>query len=154
MWPDSTRAQEAQFATDHGGLRGAINVYFFRDVEIGTAHAWFGSGPVFCGEEAGTPMSAVDFMQILAHEIGHALCLTHLCPNSGEAASDTFFNRACQDGDEAFLMYPYWDVSDSMQFPPGQVDQSRAAATRLETGKTNTPDLGGFACPATPDTVG
>jgi len=55
LWPDSTRDQEAQFATDHGGLRGAINVYFFRDVEIGTAHAWFGSGPVFCGEEAGKP---------------------------------------------------------------------------------------------------
>jgi hypothetical protein len=146
-WPkDQAKADEVQFAIDHGAVRGAINVFFFRDIEDATAHAWFGGGPVFYGEEPGSTITATDFYQIIAHEIGHAFCLDHVCPNSDETPADTFFNRACQGGDDAFLMYPYWDASDSMTIPQGQIDQARTGATHVEQGRIHLAANLAFAC--------
>ena len=153
IWPKSSHADEVKLSTDNGGVAGAINLFFFRDVEIGTAHAWFGGGPVLYGEESGANLNATDFIQVIAHEVGHALCLPHVCPNDKEKPSDTSFQRACQSGDEAFLMYPYYDASDSMQIPTAHADQARDAATHLEEGKTTTSGLNGFGCGAA-DTAG
>jgi hypothetical protein len=155
-WPkDLKRADEVKFAADNGGVPGALNVFFFRDLEKATAHAWLGGGPILYGEEPGHTITAVDFYQIVAHEIGHALCLQHVCPNEDEAKAGTatFFNRACQAGDEAFLMYPHWDKSDSMQLPQGQIDQARTGATHVEQGRIHlAPDFA-FPC-GTPDSAG
>jgi len=77
----------------------------------------------------------VDFQQVVAHEIGHGLCLRHICDGSGEGPG-TFFDRDCDDGDEAYLMYPFWDAADGMAIHDGQVDPTRTGATHFENGKT------------------
>jgi hypothetical protein len=154
MWPkDLTRAEEVKFAADNGGVAGAINVFFFRDLEDATAHAWFGGGPVIYGEEPGHTITAIDVFQIVAHEIGHVFCLTHVCPNAKENAADTFFGRACQGGDEQFLMYPHWDASDSMLIPPMQIDQARTGATHIEEGRIKLSADFSFIC-GVPDDQG
>jgi hypothetical protein len=141
LWPkdddDTQSTRDRDFYDDHGGVPGALNLFFFRDVEESTAYAWVGQGLIILGDEGGTILGPVDFMQVVAHEIGHALCLRHVCAKSGEDAADTFFGRACQDGDEANLMYPFWNTSDSMQLLPGQVDAARTGATHVENGKTS-----------------
>lgn len=114
---------------------GALNILFARDVQSATAYAQFGGGPVVFGDEPGYTITAVDFQQIVAHEFGHALCLRHVCNGGGEGPG-TFFGRNCQTGDEAFLMYPFWNVSDSMTIDPGQVGPARSGASYVETGKT------------------
>ena len=117
------------------GVLGVLNFFFFfRDVEVATAYAYFGGGPLFIGDEGG-PLGPVDFQQVVAHEVGHTLCLRHQCDGAGEGPG-TFFNRECEDGDEAFLMYPFWDTSDGMAIDPGQVDPARIGATNFEDGKT------------------
>ncbi len=115
---------------------GALNILFARDVEVATAYASFGGGPIVYGDEPGHTLTAVDFQQIIAHEVGHALCLRHICDGSGEGPG-TFFNRMCQGSDEHFLMYPFWDASDGMDIDPGQVPMARNGATYVETGKTH-----------------
>ena len=113
---------------------GALNILFARDVEIATAYANFGGGPIVYGDEPGTEVTPTDFQQIVAHEVGHALCLRHIC-DAGEGAG-TFFGRACESDDEGFLMYPFWNASDGMALDPGQVPIARRGASYVETGKT------------------
>lgn len=114
---------------------GALNILFARDVEIATAYAEFGGGPVVFGDEPGYTITPTDLQQIVAHEFGHALCLRHVCDGSGEGPG-TFFNRSCQGGDKAFLMYPFWNESDGMALNPGESDIARRGASYVETGKT------------------
>ena len=114
---------------------GALNILFARDVESATAYAQFGGGPVVFGDEPGFTVTPIDFQQIVAHEFGHAMCLRHVC-DGGTEGPGTFFNRACQSGDEAFLMYPYWDASDGMSLNAGESDIARRGASYVETGKT------------------
>jgi hypothetical protein len=134
LWPIiDTPTDQAIFGAA-GNVLGALNFFFMRDVEVATAYAYFGGGPIFIGDEGG-PLGPVDFQQVVAHEVGHALCLRHICDGSGEGPG-TFFNRECEDGDEAFLMYPFWDTSDGMAIDPGQVDPARTLATHFEDGKT------------------
>ncbi|ACL65254.1 hypothetical protein A2cp1_1912 [Anaeromyxobacter dehalogenans 2CP-1] len=131
-WPiDDPAADRALFAAAPGVL-GALNFFFARDVEFATAYAYFGGGPLFIGDEGG-PLGPVDLQQVVAHEIGHALCLRHVC-DAGEGPG-TFFDRACDGGDETFLMYPFWDASDGMAIHGGQVDPARIGATHVEDGK-------------------
>jgi hypothetical protein len=142
LWPQDEDAG-VQSAGDrdlydaNGGVPGALNLFFFRDVEESTAYAWIGEGLIMMGDEGNTVLGPVDFMQVVAHEIGHALCLRHVCAKPGEDAAVTFFGRSCQDGDEVNLMYPYWNVSDLMLLLPGQVDAARIGATHVESGKTS-----------------
>jgi len=135
MWPIEDLATDQAIFTTAGGVLGALNIFFAKDVELATAYAYFGGGPIFVGEE-GDPLGAVDWQQVVAHEIGHALCLRHQCSGGAEGPG-TFFNRLCGDGDDAFLMYPYWNVSDGMALAPGQVDPARIGASNLEDGKIN-----------------
>jgi hypothetical protein len=87
------------------------------------------------GDEPGQILGPIDFMQLVAHETGHALCLAHVCSKAGEAVETSLLGHACQSGDETFLMYPYWNVSDSLVIPVAQVTQARAGATFVEDGK-------------------
>ena len=134
VWPFPDLTADQNIFTNAPGVLGALNFFFFRDVESATAHAYFGGGPLYIGDEGG-PLGPVDFQQVVAHEIGHALCLRHICDGAGEGPG-TFFNRECDDGDEAFLMYPFWDTSDGMAIDAGQVDPARIGASHFEDGKT------------------
>jgi len=134
IWPGLNTTTDNNLFNTASGVLGALNFFFVRDVDISTAYAYFGGGPLFIGDEGG-PLGPVDWQQVVAHEVGHALCLRHQCDGAGEGAG-TFFNRACEDGDEAFLMYPFWDTSDGMQIHAGQVDPARTGATNFEDGKT------------------
>jgi hypothetical protein len=136
LWPilDTAGTDQPAF-TNAPGVLGCLNFFFVRDVEVATAYSYFGGGPLFIGDEGG-PLGDVDWQQVVAHEIGHSLCLRHVCDGSGEGPG-TFFNRECDDGDEAYLMYPFWDVSDGMLIDPGEVAPARIGASSLEDGKIN-----------------
>ena len=136
LWPGDSTATDLALFTGAPGVAGALNFFFVRDVNISTAYAYFGGGPMFLGDEGG-PLGPVDWQQVVAHEIGHSLCLRHQCDGAGEGPG-TFFNRACgDDGDDDFLMYPFWDSSDGMAIHAGQVDPARIGASNFEDGKTN-----------------
>lgn len=136
LWPAQSNATDT--ATFNGApfVPGALNLFFVRDVNIATAYCYFGGGPAFIGDEADL-LGDTDWKQVVAHEIGHGLCLRHIC-NGGEGPG-TFLNTACDEDDHAnFLMYPFWDVSDGMDLHAGQVDPARSGATHFEDGKVNT----------------
>lgn len=133
LWPVQDAPTDMTTFNNAPGVLGALNFFFVRDVDIATAYAYFGGGPMFIGDE-GSPLGAVDFQQVVAHEIGHSLCLRHQC---GNEPPGTFFNRNCQSGDEVFLMYPWWDVADGMLIDAGQVNPARIGATNFEDGKIN-----------------
>lgn len=134
LWPLEDDAAAQALFNSAPGVLGTIAFFFVRDVDLSTAFAGFGGGPIFFGDEPGFGISPVDFQQIAAHEIGHALCLRHVC-SVGEGPG-TFFNRSCESSDEGFLMYPHWNVSDGMVIHSGQVAPARSGATHLEDGKT------------------
>jgi hypothetical protein len=142
-WPsdpddDVQRALDLQFFHDRGGVPGALNFFFFYDVEKATAYAWKGTGLIFIGTTDGQAVpDAVDIQQIVAHEAGHAMCLDHVCPNAGEEPEDTLFGRECIGADNQNLMYPYWDTSDGMGLTEAEVDTARIGATHFEDGKTS-----------------
>lgn len=133
LWPIIDNATDTNAFTNAPGVLGALNFFFVRDVELATAYAYFGGGPILIGDETDV-LGTVDFQQVVAHEIGHALCLRHICDGAGEGPG-TFFNRDCEDGDEQFLMYPFWDTSDGMAIHTGQVPIARNGASYLEQGK-------------------
>lgn len=135
IWPLQDPTEDTDAYTNAPGVDGALNFFFVRDVEVATAYMFFGGGPAFIGDESGTKLGPVDFQQVVAHEIGHGLCLRHICNGSNESPG-TFFDRDCDDGDEAYLMYPFWDTSDGMAIHDGQVDPTRTGATHFENGKT------------------
>lgn len=135
IWPLLDNPTDTNVFNNAPGILGALNFFFVRDVNIATAYAYFGGGPLFIGDEGG-PLGPVDFQQVVAHEVGHALCLRHQCDGSGMEPPGTFFDRNCDDGDEAYLMYPFWDTSDGMLIHTGQVDPARIGATNFEDGKT------------------
>jgi hypothetical protein len=113
------------------GVDGLMNFFFFRDVEIATAYAYFGGGPLFIGDEGSNVLGTVDWQHVVAHEVGHSFCLRHIC--DGGEGSGTFFNRACGDGDKHFLMYPFWPSGNDLD--PGQVAPARIGASNFEDGK-------------------
>jgi hypothetical protein len=133
IWPGVDATDQATL-TGAPGVPGALNIFFVRDSQKGTAYAHFGGGPIFCGDNAGD-LSIEHLQAIAAHEVGHSLCLRHICDGRGEGPG-TFFNRTCQGGDEAFLMYPFWDTQTGLGIPAAQVDAARIGATHLEEGKT------------------
>lgn len=151
IWPIIDTPTDMTTFNNAPGVLGALNFFFVRDVNIATAYAYFGGGPMFIGDE-GSALGLVDFQQVVAHEIGHSLCLRHQCDGSGEGAG-TFFNRDCEDGDEAFLMYPFWDTSDGMSLAAGQVNPARVGATNFEDGKTNPLPLGSIFQPGLPPSI-
>lgn len=151
MWPhgdDDVVEDQRDLALykNNGGVKGALNFFFFRDVEDSTAYAHIGEGLIFVGDEGSNVLGPVDFQQVVAHEAGHALCLRHVCAKPGDKGP-TFFGRDCQPGDQSFLMFPFWNVSDDMSIPPGQIGEARIGATHFEDGKTSLldPDLSGAA---------
>jgi hypothetical protein len=136
VFPDESGSPHPTWDAAFGAgtfVSGALNILFARDVEGSTAYAQFGGGPIVIGEEPGSEITSTDLQQIVAHEVGHALCLRHIC-STGEGPG-TFYDRACEDSDEAFLMYPHWNASDGMALDPGQGPIARRGATYLETGK-------------------
>ncbi|MFZ5638346.1 MAG: IPT/TIG domain-containing protein [Pseudomonadota bacterium] len=137
LWPLQNNATDTATYNAAPFVPGALNLFFVRDVSIATAYCYFGGGPSFIGDEAEL-LGDTDWKQVVAHEIGHGLCLRHVCDGSGEGAG-TFFNTVCDEDDHAnFLMYPFWDVSDGMDIHSGQVDTARSGATHFEDGKVNT----------------
>ena len=152
LWPIIDTPTDTTTFNNAPGVLGALNFFFVRDVNIATAYAYFGGGPIFVGDE-GSPLGLVDFQQVVAHEIGHALCLRHQCDGSGGEPPGTFFDRDCEDGDEAFLMYPFWDTSDGMALSAGQIDPARIGATNVEDGKINPLPVGSIFRTALPPTL-
>lgn len=137
VWPGDNTAADRTLLAGAPGVSGALNLFFVRDVSIGTAFAYLGGGPLVIGDEGDRVLGAVDFLQVLAHEIGHALCLPHVCRKDGESASTpSLFGRECEEDDDAgFLMYPFWNVSDGMAIHPSELGLARLGATHFETGK-------------------
>jgi hypothetical protein len=134
VWPIQVLATDQAAMAAGPGLPGILNIFFVRDVQMATAYSYFGGGPIICGDNAGD-LSIGHLQAIAAHEVGHSLCLRHVCDGAGEGPG-TFFNRVCQSGDEANLMYPFWDTQTGLAIPAGQVDAARVGATHLEEGKT------------------
>lgn len=132
VWPIEGPGDQPLLASAPG-VAGALNFFFFRDVEVATAYAYFGGGPLFIGDEGSEILGQADFQHVVAHETGHSLCLRHICDGSGEGPG-TFFNRSCQDGDKHFLMYPFWPCGNDLD--PGQVAPARIGASNFEDGKT------------------
>jgi hypothetical protein len=130
-WPFNGPGDKTLYASGPG-VDGAMNFFFFRDVEFLTAYADFGGGPLFIGDEGSDVLGAADFQHVVAHETGHALCLRHIC-DGGEGAG-TFFNHSCDDGDKHFLMYPFWPCGNDLD--PGQFAPARIGASNFEDGKT------------------
>jgi hypothetical protein len=150
LWPEqkkpdgsqdgpAQRKQDFALFDDHGGVPGALNIFFFRDVEDSTAYSWTGQASIIViGDEPNQILGPVDFQQVVAHEVGHSICLPHTCLKPGEdsATTNSLLGRPCVTSDSDNLMYPFWDVSDSMLLVSEQIDQARIGATFVEIGKT------------------
>ena len=136
LWQKDKAADQKLF-NDHGGVKGALNFFFFPDVEGRTAYAHSGQGLCIIGDEGEKMLGSVDFQEVVAHEAGHAMCLHHYCAKSGEDAEATLLGRACQSGDKGNLMYPHWNVSNKMELVQAQIDAARTGATHIEDGKTS-----------------
>jgi hypothetical protein len=134
VWPLQSMTDDTAALTGAPGVPGVLNVFFVRDVVFATAYSYFGGGPIFCGDNAGD-LSIEHLTAILAHEVGHSLCLRHVC-DGGSEGPGTFFGRLCQGGDDGFLMFPFWDTQTGLAIPQAQIDAARIAATHLEEGKT------------------
>jgi hypothetical protein len=137
VWPNGEAGADsfdAALATEY--VPAALNFIFAKDVEESTAYAWYGGGPLAIGDEPGQVLSAGDLRHVVAHEIGHALCLAHVC-DIGDDADGGFFGRDCSAVDVPFLMHPNWGPSEEMILPPEQIDGARIGATHFETGKTS-----------------
>jgi hypothetical protein len=134
IWPQQVQATDQNAMNLGPGLPGVLNIFFVRDVQSLTAYAWFGGGPIICGDNAGD-LSLEHLQALAAHECGHALCLRHIC-DGAEEGPGTFFNRTCQGGDTGFLMYPFWNTQTGLTIPAGQVDAARTGAAHFEEGKT------------------
>jgi len=137
VWPLQVVATDQAAFSQGPGLAGILNIFFVRDVQILTAYSYFGGGPIFCGDNAGD-LSIEHLTAITAHEVGHSLCLRHVCDGHGTEPPGTFFAELCtgHDGDRAFLMYPFWDTQTGLGIPNGQIDAARIGASHLEQGKT------------------
>ncbi len=135
IWPQQVVATDQNALNLGPGVPGALNIFFVRDVQRSTGYSYFGGGPIFCGDNAGD-LSIEHLQAIAAHECGHSLCLRHVCDGRGTEPPGTFFNRRCQGGDEAFLMFPFWDTQTGLTIPAGQVTAARTGATHFEEGKT------------------
>ncbi len=135
LWPSDDLSKDRAIYNNAPAVAGALNFFFLRDIDLSTAYSYFGGGPLFIADEGKQVLGSVDFQQVVAHEIGHSLCLRHVCDLFGEGPG-TFFNRACEEDDEAFLMYPSWDASNGMAILPGQIGPARIGATHFEVGKT------------------
>ncbi|MCB1676726.1 MAG: hypothetical protein KDI01_10570, partial [Halioglobus sp.] len=137
IWPDDDDSMdEVALFNNNATDTGAMNFFFFRDVEGSTAFAW-GGGPLFIADEPSGELGLVDFIQVVAHEIGHALCLPHSCYKEGEGVPDpVHFPVSCGPSHEQFLMYPFWDASDSLTLLQNEQTTARRTATWFETGKT------------------
>ena len=133
MWPDGSGATQAALQSAY--VPGALNFIFAKDVEGSTAFAWYGGGPLVIGDEPDQILNPAEYRHVVAHEIGHALCLSHVC-DIGDDPDGGFFGRDCTLADEPYLMHPYWNVSEQMVLPQGQIDAARVGATSFETGKT------------------
>ncbi|MDQ3624803.1 MAG: hypothetical protein M3463_20360, partial [Verrucomicrobiota bacterium] len=129
------KAADLKLFGDHGGVAGALNFFFFRDVEGRTAYAHIGEGLIMVGDEGEQVLSSIDFQEVVAHEAGHAMCLRHFCAKTGEDAASTLLGRKCETGDRGNLMYPHWNVSNGMALVQAQIDAVRIAATHTEDGK-------------------
>jgi hypothetical protein len=136
-WPDGDDADDAfTTALQTKYVPGALNFIFAKDVLGSTAYAWYGGGPLAIGDEPGQVLGAGDLRHVVAHEIGHALCLAHVC-DIGDDADGGFFGRDCSAVDVPFLMHPNWGLSEEMILPPEQIEAAQIGATHFETGKTN-----------------
>ena len=131
-WPQNSENEKKTFR-DAPAVSGALNLFFVRDVETSSVgYAFVGGGPLFIGEDGGDLLSPGAFNFEVAHEIGHALCLNHICSKGGETG--TFFGRDCNDGDKGFLMYPT-NAATGAVLDAGQIGPSRMGATHFEDGK-------------------
>jgi hypothetical protein len=160
LWPDlkpkDQRAMDLDLYQKYGGVPGAMNFFFFQEVEgLALAYAWKGQASIMIvGDDAGI---GIDLAQATAHEAGHAICLPHTCLKEGEdpAKVDSLLGRAClPEGDESEsnLMYPSAEGGEALEAV--QIAQARIGATYVEAGKikTGTPFDGVNRC-SVPDTT-
>ena len=143
--------QQSRNLFENLSVRGAINCFFFRDVEGATAWG-FNGGPCLIGDEGDEVLDATGMQHVVAHEVGHALCLPHVCAKEGESPTGTSFGRLCEDQDKGFLMFPFWNLSHEMKLTDTEIETARMAATHYEVGKVLTPAAFGHSPCSSADT--
>jgi hypothetical protein len=126
----------------------AINLFFVRDIEGGTIAGFGGpGGPIAVGAEGSSPALVLG---VIAHELGHAFCLNHICAGEWdrEHNAPTLFGRDCVPADVQYLMYG--GTRGPALLTLTECDTARNGASYLETGKTEIAIISG----ATPDSFG
>jgi hypothetical protein len=142
--PMAENAAQTQALNAAPWVPGAINIFFVREVEDVIAFAEFGGGPAMIGSDGGDAFSPFHFMANVAHELGHALCVGHVCDVDGE-----FGLPVCTSAHTVNLMYPEL-ITSSTFLSPSEIEVARRTATHFEQGKTASLPLSALDQPTTP----
>jgi hypothetical protein len=129
---------------------GAINIYFIKDIDDWTTHAYtmhkvdstmLVTPPTVVFEDTAS-LSTAKAAIVAAHEVGHALGLNHVCArNDGPEVPTTLFGRVCgtwpsaskETTDREYLMFPEldWLNHNGVTVTSEEAVHARRGASRL-----------------------
>jgi hypothetical protein len=133
-WPKHFENEKKVFH-DAPAVSGALNLFFLRGCRRVRRLRVLWRRPRVHWRDGGDLFSPGHFNFEAAHEIGHALCLHHICSIGGEP--ETFFGHDCNsDSDKGFLMYPTIAATGAA-LDMGQIEPACMGATHFEDGKTS-----------------